>query len=134
MPRFPNPDASALNLLNQAKKRVIKLQKKKYEDSQSFQKQTILRGEAEKVASALYDQFQALLTNFASVLFEIENVLKSITKTKVRGSVLVERFISSATASFKGVELIREFLTRRLKYNLNIFSPDQIQSLFSIYQ
>jgi hypothetical protein len=133
MPRFPNPDASALNLLNQAKKRVIKLQKKKYEDSQSFQKQTILRGEAEKVATALYDQFQALLTNFASVLFEIENVLKSITKTRQGKSVLVDRTISSATASFRGVEQIREFLERKLKYNLNIFSPDQIDSLFSTY-
>jgi hypothetical protein len=52
----------------------------------------------------------------------------------VRGSVLVERFISSATASFKAVELISQFLERKLKYNLNIFSPDQVQSLFSVYQ
>jgi hypothetical protein len=134
MPRFLHPDAPALNSLNTAKKRVIKRQKDKYQDSQSFQKQSILRGEAEKVASALYDQFYSLLTNFATVLFEIENVVSVLERGEVRGSVLVERFISSATASFKGVELIREFLSRRLKYNLNIFSPDQIASLFSVYQ
>jgi hypothetical protein len=69
MPRFLHPDASALNSLNTAKKRVIKRQKEKYKDSQSFQQQALLRGEAEKVATNFYDQFFALLTNFATILF-----------------------------------------------------------------
>lgn len=133
MPRFLDPSNPALNLLNQAKRRVIKRNKEKYQDSQSFQKQTILRGETEKIASALYDQFYSLLSNFSSVLFEIENVVKSVGKSRQSRATLVDRTISSATASFKIVDNIREFLDRKLKYNLNIFSPDQINSLFTAY-
>jgi hypothetical protein len=134
MPRFLHPDAPALNSLNTAKKRVIKQQRDKYKDSQSFQQQALIRGEAEKIASALYDQFFSLLTNFATVLFEIENVSRVLERGDVRGNMLVERFIGSATASFKAVELISQFLERKLKYNINIFSPDQVASLFSVYQ
>lgn len=134
MPRFLDPSNPALDSLNIAKRRVIKNQRSKYKDSQSFQKQALLKGEADRVASVLYEQFIALLNNFASILFEIENVAKVLERGKVSGNMLVERFIGSATASFRIVEQLNQFLSKKLKYNLNIFNQPQIEDLFTTYQ
>ena len=132
MPRFLHPDAPALNSYLSAKARVVKRNRKKYENWDSaYQKELASLGQAQQGASVIFDNLLTILTNLDAAALEIKSTLQLAGTTGGRIG-FADRYLASNSSMIKLVTSLQQQM-QKLNYSFNIFSEPQIKDLLSKY-
>lgn len=134
MPRFLHPDAPALNSYLSAKARVVKRNRKKYENWDSaYQKELASLGQAQQGASVIFDNLLNIFTTIETSAIEMKAVVQLASRQPRGGpSGFTDRFLSSNTSLVRAMSSLQQQM-QKLNYSFNIFSEAHIADLRKLF-